>query len=153
MEKRKSILQRLKPGIPKRALLFLAGGVWIFAGGMLLWRGGIMLADNKSQLFIKLISCAIAGGVFYYLLFDKISAKHTDRIKNLPYNRPCAFAFFNWKGYLIMGLMITMGITLRTTAVISPKYLALMYITMGIPLLISAVRFFVNGINYDKIDI
>lgn len=153
MEKRNSILHRFKPGIPKRALLFLAGGVWTFAGVMLLLRGGMMLFDDTNRLAVKLIACTIAGGFFYYFLFDKISAKHTNRIKNLPYNYPCAFSFFNWKGYLMMGLMITMGITLRTTAVISPKYLALMYITMGIPLFISAVRFYVNGINYHNIDI
>lgn len=62
MKEHKNILNRLKPGIPKRALLFLAGSVWTFAGGMLLWRGGIMLAQSSEMLAVKLIGCIIAGG-------------------------------------------------------------------------------------------
>lgn len=148
MTEKKTFLQTLKPGIPKRALLFLAGAVWTFAGGMLLWRGGVMLAEGTNLLAFKLIACFIAGGIFYYFVFDKISAKHTNRIKNLPHKRPCAFSFFNWRSYLMMALMITTGITIRTTGFVPTEYLAPFYIVMGIPLFVSALRFYKNGIYY-----
>lgn len=152
MKEHKNILNRLKPGIPKRALLFLAGSVWTFAGGMLLWRGGIMLAQSSEMLAVKLIGCIIAGGLFYFFMFDKISAKHSNRIKNLPHDRPCAFSFFNLQSYLMMVIMISFGITLRTTGIVPTKYLALMYVTMGIPLFASAIRFYVNGIRFHRVN-
>ena len=150
MKEKKSILHRLKPGIPKRALLFLAGGVWTFAGIMLLWRGVLLLSENPNHLIIKLIFCMITGGLFYYFIFDKISAKHTNRIKSLPYDRPCAFSFFNWRSYLMMALMISMGVTLRKIGIVPTEYMAPFYIVMGTPLLISAIRFYKNGILYHK---
>ena len=150
MTDRKIFLHKLKPGIPKRALLFLAGAVWTFAGGMLLWRGAFMLMDAHEFLWLKILISAVAGGLFYYFLFDRISLKHSSRIQNLPHERPCAFSFFNWKSYLMMGLMITMGITLRSTGIVPTKYLAPMYITMGIPLAISALRFYKHGIHFYK---
>ena len=148
MAQKKTILQILKPGIPKRTLLFLAGLVWTFTGGILFYRGVTMLAENSDYLWIKLISCLIAGSVFYYFLFDKISFKHTNRIKSLALERPCAFSFFDWKSYLMMGLMISMGVVLRASGVVPSKYLSLVYITMGIPLTISAIRFYWNGFTF-----
>lgn len=150
MTEKRTFFQALKPGIPKRALLFLAGVVWTFAGGMLLWRGWKMLSGISENLLITLIFCGIAGGLFYYFIFDKISAKHTNRIKNLPHNRPCAFSFFNGRSYLMMALMITMGVTLRKTGLIPIECMAPFYIVMGTPLFISAIRFYKNGIFYPK---
>ena len=140
----------LKPGVPKRALLFIAGLAWTFAGGMLLYRGFLMLAGNTDYLWIKLIGCLVAGGLFYYIVFDKVSFKHTNRIKSMQHERPCAFSFFNWKSYLMMIMMISMGIGLRTTGLVPLKFLSLLYITMGIPLSISAIRFYYNGFHFHK---
>ncbi len=148
MAERKIFIEALKPGIPKRALLFLAGIVWTFAGGMLLWRGALMMAENREHLWLKLLICAVTGGLFYYFLFNHISLKHITRIKNLPYERPCAFSFFNWKSYLMMVVMISMGIGLRTTGLVPLKYLSVMYITMGIPLSLSALRFYIHGFRF-----
>lgn len=150
MKEKKSILHLLKPGIPKRALLFLAGVMWTIAGSMLLWRGAMMFSDNPKNLIIKLIFSVIVGGLFYYFMFDKISAKHTNRIKSLPYERPCAFSFFSWRSYIMMALMISMGVTLRKTGIVPTEYMAPFYIVMGTPLFISAIRFYKNGIFYYK---
>jgi len=40
--------------------------------------------------------------------------------------------------------MITLGITLRKIGVVSPEYLSFMYVTMGIPLLMSSFRFYLT---------
>lgn len=150
MNTENSIWYRLKPGIPKRTLLFVAGSVWTFAGILLLWRGWkMLLVIYETPLAALLISSAI-GGLFYYSLFDKISSGHTSRIKNLPHSHPCAFSFFNWRGYIIMALMITIGVVFRKAGLVPAKYMAPFFIVMGTPLVIAAVRFYKNGIFFHK---
>ncbi|MFV0391937.1 MAG: hypothetical protein ACK5KP_08680 [Paludibacteraceae bacterium] len=138
-----------KLGMPKQSLLFVASLVWAFAGSMLLYRGTLMLAESSNHLILKLASCLVAGVFFFYAMFVKISGKNIKRIKSLPDERPSVFLFFNRKGYIMMVGMISLGIFLRKTGIIPVGYLALIYITMGIPLLISAVRFLLNGFNYN----
>jgi len=146
-----SFLRMLKPGIPKRYLLFVAAFVWTFAGGMLLTRGFLILIFFPQLLWLKII-CSLAGGIiFFVLLFSKISRKHTQRILNMEMEHPCIFSFFNFRSYIMMLLMISMGITLRKTGIVPLEYLSLFYVAMGTPLLMSAFRFYYNGINYKKV--
>jgi hypothetical protein len=137
----------LTPRVSRIYLLLIAAMVWTFAGGMLLFRGYFFLLESHHLLLLKIISCISGGIVFYILLFDRISKKHILRIKSLPSDRPCAFSFFNWRSYLMMAVMITSGITLRITGIVSHEYLSLIYITMGIPLLMSSFRFYYSYFN------
>ena len=150
MDKNKTIIERLKPGIPKRGLLFVAAGMWTIAGGMLFWRGFAMLTGVQPHLVIRILLCLLAGTAFYFGLFSKISLKHVQRILNMPLDKPCFFSFFNFRSYLMMVLMISMGIVLRATGVVPVGYLSLLYITMGIPLSVSAIRFYYNGIFFRR---
>ena len=134
--------ETLTPRIQKTYLLLVAAVVWTFAGSMLLYRGFSFLMDYQHFLVVKIAGSAIGGLIFLKLLFFKISGKHVLRIQNLPHDRPCLFSFFNLKSYMMMIIMITSGITLRKTGVISPEYLSLIYLMMGIPLLMSSFRFY-----------
>jgi len=145
-----SILKSLKPGIPKRYLLFVAAIVWTFAGGMLLYRGFDMMVLNPKWIWLKTALSLLAGCLFYALMFSNVSSKHITRIKENKHERPCFFSFFNWKGYMMMVPMMTLGIMLRTTGIVSPIYLSIGYIVMGTPLLISSFRFYFSGYNYHK---
>ncbi|NLO71130.1 MAG: hypothetical protein GX102_09400 [Porphyromonadaceae bacterium] len=49
-----------------------------------------------------------------------------------------------------MAFMITLGVVLRSTEIVPLKYLGFIYMTMGIPLFASALRFYYNGIYYRK---
>ena len=128
--------------LPKRYLLFAAAIIWTFAGGMLLFRGMLLFVDSGGYFWPRFIFSLLAGFVFYLVLFSGISRKHTARILELPYEKPCLFSFFNFRSYLLMGIMIAAGITLRKSAIIPRQYLSVFYITMGIPLFISAFRFY-----------
>ena len=150
MNKNSSIYQILKPGIPKRYLLFVAALVWTFAGGMLLYRGLSMLELYPQMIWLKIMGSIIAGIVFFVFMFSNISLKHSLRIVNLKLDRPCLFSFFNWRSYLMMAIMMTFGITLRMTGIVSPKYLSVFYIAMGTPLFMSAFRFYYFGIFYQN---
>jgi hypothetical protein len=132
----------LIPSVSKRYLLLVAALVWTFAGGMLLYRGFTINHSLPSHWKVEFFGCTMAGLLFFILLFNRISAKHVLRIKSLPIEYPVIFSFFNLKSYLMMFSMITIGITLRKTGAVSPEYLSFMYITMGIPLLMSSFRFY-----------
>jgi len=145
------ILKAIKPGIPKWYLLFVAAFMWTFAGGMLFLRGFSMLILFPRLLWIKILISIIAGLIFYILLFSKISLKHTQRILKMEIEKPCFFSFFNFRSYIMMVIMICIGVTLRKTGIVPIEYLSVFYVTMGIPLSMSAFRFYYNGFRYQKI--
>ena len=145
-----SIIKTLKPGIPKRYLLFVAAVVWTFAGGMLLYRGYLMMIMFPNLIWVKLAVSVFIGVIFFVLMFSKISGKHIARIKGMNNERPCFFSFFSWKGYLMMLCMMSLGIIFRSTGIVSPAYLSVGYIIMGIPLLFSSLRFYLSGFKYFK---
>ena len=130
------------PRVQRPFLLLVAALVWTFAGAMLLFRGFTLNEVQPVHWLIKLGISAVSGLLFYAFLFTRISKKHVHRIQTMEEEKPTVFAFFNLKSYLMMFSMITLGITLRKTGLVSPEYLSLVYITMGIPLLMSSFRFY-----------
>ncbi len=130
------------PRVQKNYLLLLAAFVWTFAGIMLLTRGYLFSETYPNHYAIKMTGSFLGGILFFMLLFQKISKNHVDRIFNLKSERPTIFSFFNLKSYLMMFGMISGGILLRKSGVISPEYLAIIYVTMGTPLLLSSIRFY-----------
>lgn len=115
---------------------------------MLMYRGYKMVDTSGPYVWLILLLSLTGGTIFYLKLFSGISLKHTLRILSLKEAYPCVFSFFNFRSYLMMGLMITMGITLRTTGWIPPVYLSLLYLMMSVPLLISSVRFYYTGFYF-----
>ena len=144
------ILQTFKPKAPKRYLLFFAAFVWTFAGGMLIYKGILLSIEDPESLGLKIPLGIVGGGVFYWLLFSRISRKHSKRIVNLKMEKPCLFSFFNIRSYILMGIMITSGVLLRKFGIIPHQYLVVVYFTMGIPLFLSSFRFYYQGIFYDN---
>ena len=140
-----SIIQSLKPSVPKRYLLFVAAVVWTFAGGMLLFRGFSVLKFNSTGILIEEVVSIILGVVFYIFMFSRISLKHIVRMQNNPIERPCVFSFFNWRSYILMSTMISFGVTLRVTGLVPIQYLSVFYICMGTPLFLSSIRFYAHG--------
>jgi hypothetical protein len=137
-----TLIQKYKPSVSKHNLLFIAGLAWTTAGGILAGRGLSYLFEHGHYLGLRLAGGLLFGLVFYVLLFAKISRKHIKRIHMLNIPFPCAFSFFNVRGYLMMAIMISSGIMLRRFDVINKEWLYNFYVTMGVPLLISAARFF-----------
>lgn len=145
-----SILNNWKPGTSRRNLLFIAAVVWTFAGGILLFKGTAMMMSDLACWSVRAIFSILSGILFYRLLFSKISIKHVSRIIRLKTDRPCVFSFFNFRSYLLMALMISMGVALRESEIIPVFYLSVLYLTMGIPLLVSALRFYHSVIFYPR---
>lgn len=133
--------------IDKRHLLFVAAIVWLIASGMLFWRGTVYFVPKNGWKLETIISF-IGGILFFRLLFVRISSKHISRIISLPKNRPYIFSFFSKRSYFLMVLMISGGLLLRYSHV-APNYdLSFFYFFMGIPLFLSAIRFFKAWMRY-----
>lgn len=145
------LIKLLKLGTSRRNLLYIAAFVWTFAGGMLLSRGILMMGIDSDYLTLRAVISIIGGALFYVILFSKISKKHVIRIIHLTNDRPSIFSFFNLRSYLMMIFMISFGVFLRTSGIVSPFYLSILYVTMGIPLIVSSLRFYYSGINYQSI--
>lgn len=133
-------LHKITPRVSKHHLLLVAAGMWLFAGGMLLWRSFVYFKPVSGWPW--LLSIAFVGGLLFFRgMFLRISGKHIRRIREMENERPSVFSFFNLRSYGMMAIMIGGGIGLRTSHLIAAPYLSLFYLFMGIPLLLSAVRF------------
>jgi len=117
---------------------------------MLMFRGFKMLESTHGLLWLKMIIVLTGGIIFYRKLFYRLSIKHTHRILGMKEANPCLFSFFNIRSYVMMGLMISMGITLRKTGWVAPGYLSFLYLTMSVPLILSSLRFYYTGFYYKR---
>ena len=91
----------------------------------------------------------VAGFIpFFMLVFRKVSLRYINRIKNLPQRRPCMFAFFDLRGYILMSFMITMGIMVSHWKLIPELYKGTFFISLGLSLLASSIFYIVEGVNF-----
>jgi hypothetical protein len=140
-----SFLDRMKPGVPRRALPFVAAGAWLIAGMILLYRGELTL--HGDPLFTAV--GVAAGLVFFRFVFLRISTKHITRMRAVEHERPCMFSFLDWRGYALMTIMISGGILLRTSGLLPPPVIGTFFLCMATPLLLSSIRFAAAGFSFE----
>ena len=112
------VVNKLKPAVPKRVLFFAAAFVWGFASYRVLGMGFSDVLRNTKSYWINIIIGFIGFYFFFRYVFFKMYLKHTKRIVNDKSDKLCIFSFFDVKGFVIMALMITGGITLRKADII-----------------------------------
>ncbi|MEJ2054484.1 MAG: hypothetical protein P8X42_11240 [Calditrichaceae bacterium] len=133
-------IKKINPAVPKVTLLLIAGLVWMGTGIMLMslavsW----LIKSPDSQIYLFAGPGILLGLPIHFFGFSKIVKTNIDRILEMS-DRRCLFSFVPWKSYLIIIIMIAMGITLRHSA-IPKKYLAIMYIGIGLALFLSSIRY------------
>ncbi len=134
-------LNRLKPAVTKSWLIALAGLMWTGVGVMLCRLAYVWLAVIGRGIAASLGLLGIGMAVVaYYLGFSKIAQKNIKRLCLLT-EKTCVFAFQTWRGYLIIGFMITLGIILRNS-VIPKQYLAVLYTTIGGAIFLSSFQYY-----------
>ena len=147
------LISKIKPGVPKRVLFFVAAFVWGFAANRIINIGFNDVMRNTNDYWIN-IAIALVGFYFFFkYVFYRMYKKHTKRIVNSEIEKPCIFSFFDIKGFAIMAFMITFGVTLRKLGVIPPLYIGTFYITLGFSLLAAAISFLYAGIRYKLISV
>ena len=85
----------------------------------------------------------ILGLIISYFGFSKLAKKNTIRILEYP-EKVCIFAFQRWQMYVLIIIMMSMGIFMRTSSFIPKFLLAPVYIGIGSALFISSFVYYKN---------
>jgi hypothetical protein len=142
-----SFLIRFKPGVPKLALIALGASLWGFAAYRILSMGFRLIEHHALHHYTNYLIGVLGFVPFFLLVFRKVSRRYLTRILNLPQRRPCLFAFFDLRGYVMMSSMITIGILVSHWDLIPPLYKGTFFISLGLSLLASALFYIREGIQ------
>jgi hypothetical protein len=131
----------LHPAVPRHWLFAFGGLIWTAVGVLLCVRALVWLATFalSTEFLIEMVGVVLASAGYVYGL-SRVVQKNITRINGLP-DRVCAFAFTGWQGYIMIGLMVTLGVTLRNS-LIPHYYLSIPYTAMGGMLLIGSLSFY-----------
>lgn len=140
MHSKRPVIEKWKPGVPKNALLLMAGILWIGIGlsmnGLSFsWLGG----EKPDQVLLMLAIGFVLALIIHHFGFLRIVDRNLGRILPMEGKR-CLFSFMPWKSYILIGIMVLVGFSLRQTPI--PKnYLSVLYTGIGTALILSSVRY------------
>lgn len=129
--------------VSRRTLLLIAGLVWIIAGANILRIGIITWVDDQREWLFKTGEAIVVFLLFFSLIFRRLYNKHTERIGQKA-DRNCPFSFFDVKGWLIMGFMITLGILVRKLHLLPTSFIAVFYTGLSSALILTGILFLVQ---------
>ena len=134
-------LNSLRPAVTKSWLIAVAGLMWTGVGVMLCRLAYVWLAviHRGTAASFGLLGVLLAVAA-YRFGFSRIAQKNIKRLCLLT-EKTCVFAFQTWKGYLIVGFMITLGIILRNST-IPKQYLAIIYTIIGGAIFLSSLHYY-----------
>lgn len=137
----------------RRGLLILSGLLWSVAGVNVLRKGITALVEVLSQSWswyaAIVVLLAIAIGTGFLLMFRGVVRKYTRRIQELDGERWPFYRFMSVKGYLLIGLMMTLGISASMIPGMPEAFFASFYTGLGTGLAYGAIRFFMNSVTGD----
>ena len=125
---------KFKPAVHRKWLILISGLMWSGVGIFLnILAFGWFKTLNNTQILLSILIGLLTGWVIYHFGSGNLEIKNINRI--LAYqNHACIFAFQEWKSYILIAIMMSIGIFMRTTGLL-PKYLlSSMYIGIGIVL-------------------
>ncbi len=133
--------RKWEPAIPIPFHYLITAAMWIYVGQILISYGIVWFEEEITKfLWLFILVSVIAVLSIFKFGFLKIVYKNIKRLQQKR-DKICIFAFMEWKSYIIMVIMMTMGIMLRTF--IGPnEYLGIMYIGIGGGLLLSGLIYF-----------
>lgn len=134
--------------MPKRALLMLAGIVWMIAGFNVVRLGIISYQMIQISWYLPVLSVIIFG--LFGAMFYKMTKKHGRRISNYKEDYRPFWNFFDAKAYIIMAIMMGGGIGLRQMGVFPDVFVAFFYTGLGCALFLAGVLFVIMFFQYKK---
>lgn len=128
--------------ISKRGLLILSCLLWSIAGFNVLRKGLSALMEDH-RWWILLLAPLIGAG--FLMMFRGVVRKYTLRIHTLEGERFPFYRFMSLRGYLLVGFMMTLGITMGLIPGMPTAFFASFYTGLGTALSYGALRFFSNA--------
>ena len=132
--------------VKKRALLAIAGSVWL-AAGFNVARLGVLSYIGLDGISIVHILLSIVVFCVFGFMFYRMSVRHTKRIRSYPQETRPVWNFFDLKSYLIMAFMMSGGIWLRNSGLAPEVFIAVFYTGLGCALGSAGILFWVNFIK------
>ena len=108
--------------------MLCAGLFWVVAGANVLRIGIRYWMANPDYFLFKLSEMLVIFFVFLGFIFHNLFRKHSVRIIHKPEKNPF-FAFFDWKSWLIVAVMISLGISVRMFELLPGSFIAVFRIT------------------------
>ena len=131
--------------VKRNTLLLIACLVWGAAGVNILRLG--VLAYPAYLSVLNFVLSALVFAVFQYFIFGRLVQKYTARITGYEEERHFFLKFFDVKSFIIMAVMMTGGIWLRSSGVAPDRFIAFFYTGLGASLLLAGLLF---GCNFAK---
>jgi hypothetical protein len=132
--------------VNNRALLLIAGIVWIVAGANILRIGILTWLVDSQDWVLKVGDASVVFLIFYNFIFKKLYNKHSKRICEKT-SSSCPFSFFDVKGWIIMFFMISLGVTVRKFQLMPESFISVFYTGLSIALIITGFLFFRKGLK------
>ena len=123
-----------KPGVPRAVHLFAAPFLWTIIGCFLMARGWGWLDPGRGRLLILAAGCL--GTLKSWLILDKVARRSIQRLV-LFKDGTCLGAVYSWKTWLLVVLMMTAGLVLRSVTQPGP-YIGTLYCAIGWALFFSS---------------
>lgn len=125
--------------VKRNTLLLIACLVWSAAGFNIL-RLGIQ-AYLAYLSVLNFVLSALVFAVFQYFVFGRLVKKHSARITGYKEERHFFLKFFDVKSFIIMAVMMSGGIWLRSSGIAPDRFIAVFYTGLGASLLTAGIRF------------
>lgn len=125
--------------INKQKLFIIAGTVWCVAGTMVT-KTGIQAWLKVNSILINILAVIIYI-IFYTFIFSKLVKKHEIRIMSNTNSKMKIWHFFDKQSYIIMFVMMSIGIILRKSNLLSINFFSFFYTGLGLALFFCGIRF------------
>lgn len=128
--------------VPKKALLMMAGIIWMIAGFNVVRLGILSYKVIEHKWYLYLLSVVIFGA--FGAMFFRMVQKHNKRIMAYEEAYRPFWNFFDLKAYIIMAIMMGGGIGLRNAGVFPDVFVAFFYTGLGCALFLAGVLFVIK---------
>ena len=133
---------KYEPAVKRTTLIRTAGSIWIIIGLFLLVRGMVRLYPLEVTDYLIIGGGLLLGILKSQLIFRKIIDKNIMRINELAPHKDkiCIFAFQAVQSYLLVAIMVTVGIIIRSLPIDN--------MIIGGILILIGTALVLSGINY-----
>ncbi len=131
--------------VSRPALLLFDGFIWTCAGINILRIGIHTWIDGSSRWYL-VAALAVAVFLAFNAMFTSIVWKNVTRVGGME-KKVFFWKMMPLKSWIILAFMMTLGITLRSSGIASPFFIAFFYCGLGTALMRSGIKYIVSGID------